>query len=225
MTDDSSTNSDLRNFVPESLIRRIKEHISESIAKSVRLFHLNEADEDSLTGALGQALSTSEQIVVVENGIRYTCSIESYKIGGKGIGAPESRTGADGIFQVCVLCGNQPIFRKGLPFQAKKISRYYEREAIPQAEMMLNTSGTGIVVRFGPKGYDAADARNLKKDSSNVPPAFPGFAPLNNVLGDKFLRCFIGKIGLAFDRKVSDPNVPKRKGFWVISTNIQRSDS
>ena len=85
----------MATLVPQGLLRRLKAHFRERIEEAQR-YRFNDADEDSLTGALGHALSTPERIVTVANGVTYSFAIESYKIRGEGPGAPERRTGADG---------------------------------------------------------------------------------------------------------------------------------
>jgi len=117
-----------------------------------------------------------------------------------------------------------PIFEKGLPFQAKKLGRYHESEVIPQAKQMLHTAETGVVLCFGPDEYEAADARHLVHKGSNGPNAAPEvFASLETVLGDQFLQCQIGRVGLSFDQDEPDPEDPSERGTWVISTRIRKT--
>ena len=121
--------NDLTTLVPQGLIRRLKTHFTEKIEEAVGRYRFNDADEDSLTGALGHALSTPQPVIVTAfKGAVYSFAIESYKILGKGPGTPERRTGADGIIQISVESDGKPIFAKGLPFQAKKLNRYHEAE-------------------------------------------------------------------------------------------------
>lgn len=222
MPDLPQANGDLTTLVPQGLLRRLKAHFGERIGEAVQRYRYNDADEDSLTGALGHALSTPERIVTVANGVTWSFAVESYKIRGKGPGAPERRTGADGIFQVSVHSNGKPIFEKGLPFQAKKLSRYRESEVALQTKQMLRTAHTGIVLRFGPEEYDAADARRLAHEGSVGPDVAPTvFTSLEAVLGDQFLQCQIGKVGLSFDRDERDPTAAGERGFWVIDTLIQ----
>jgi hypothetical protein len=218
---------DLTTLVPQGLIGRLKAHFTEKIEEAVERYRFNDADEDALTGALGHALSTPRPIVVtVFKGAVYSFAIESYKILGKGPGTPESRTGADGIIQISVESDGKPIFAKGLPFQAKKLNRFHEAEVAPQAEHMFRTSGSGIVLRFGPNGYDARDVRHsIPEKSDEEIPTPQGFAPLGTVLGDWFLKCEIGMRDLTFHRKEPDPNVDGKRGFWVVDTKILKAES
>lgn len=219
--------NDLTTLVPPGLIKRLGNHFSEGIEEAVAKYRFNETDEDSLTGALGQALSTPRPIAVTAlKGALYSFVIESHKILGKGPGTPESRTGADGIIQISVESEGKPFFAKGLPFQAKKLSRYREAEVATQAEKMLRTSHTGIVMRFSDRGYDARDVRHIAiKRIRERPPTPAGFTPLATVMADWFLRCKIGVKDLRFDREVSDPTNPGKLGFWVIDTRILKVES
>lgn len=219
----SPQNGPLASHVPAGLVRRLREHFTGKIEEAVQRYRFNEADEDSLTGALAHALSTPERIVTVANGVTYSFAIESYKILGKGPGTPESRTGADGIFQVSVQSNGKRIFEKGLPFQAKKLNRYRATEVLPQAKDMLRTSESGIVLCFSPDGYKAADARHLVGVSTEDISTPAGFHPLGSVLGDWFLECRVGRVGLTFDRHAPDPNAPAKRGFWVIDTQIRKT--
>lgn len=214
--------NDLTTLVPQDVIRRLKTHFTEKIEEAVARYRFNDADEDSLTGALGHALSTAKPIIVtVFDGMVYSFSIGSYKILGKGPGAPEKRTGADGIIQIRVESDGKRLFEKGLPFQAKKLNRYHEAEVAPQAKDMLRTSGSGIVLRFSPDGYDAQDVRHTVAAQTDEEISTPSeFAPLGTVMGEWFLKCQIGKRGLSFDREEPDPNVKDKRGFWVFDTKI-----
>ena len=219
--------NDLTTLVPQGLIRRLKTHFTEKIEEAVGRYRFNDADEDSLTGALGHALSTPQPIVVTAfKGAVYSFAIESYKILGKGPGTPERRTGADGIIQISVESDGKRLFTKGLPFQAKKLSRYCESQVVSQAADMFRTSRSGIVLRYGPNGYDACDVRHSAKEEIDEEIPTPrGFAPLGTVMGDWFLKCEIGSRGLTFDRDAPDPNVEGKRGFWVVDTKILKANA
>lgn len=219
--------NNLTTLVPHGLIRRLKTHFTEKIEEAVGRYRFNDSDEDSLTGALGHALSTPQPIIVTAvNGVVYSFAIESYKILGKGPGTPEKRTGADGIIQISVESNGKPLFAKGLPFQAKKLNSYQESEVAPQAKKMFLTSGSGIVLRFGPNGYDARDVRHsVAEEIVEKIPTPRGFMPLDSVMGDWFLKCEIGRRDLSFHREEPDPNVKGKRGFWVVNTKILKVDT
>lgn len=218
---DSADREDLTQLVPRGVLRAIKDHFKDEIRSAVQSYRFNEADEDSLTGALGQALSTPERVITVADKVRYSFSVESHKILGKGPGTPEKRTGADGIFQVRLWEGEQLLFHKGLPFQSKKKILYRQSAVMKQAQQMYKTSKSGLVLRFDSKGYDAADVRRMLDTNEDEDlQTTKGFVQLHEALGEWFLKCHIGRMGLSFDRKEPDPNVDGEKGFWVIDTSI-----
>ncbi len=224
MPEEWPPNNDLTTLVPRGLLRRIKAHFDEGVEEAVKKYRFHAEDEDALTGALAQALSTPEHIVSVLGGSRYSFAVESYKILGKGPGTPEKRMGADGIFQVSVREGDKQIFEKGLPFQAKRKDRYRPGEVLGQAKDLFRTAETGVILRYGPDGYDAADVRHLLHHDALVPfPTPPGFSALGTVLGDWFLQCHIGRVGLSFDKDEPDPNDLSKRGTWVISTRIRKT--
>jgi hypothetical protein len=204
-------NTSLADYVPTGLIRRIQSHFRDKIEEAVQRYQFNEVDEDSLTGALGHALSTPQKIVSISGAATYS------------FGTPESRTGADGIFQLSVETQGSALFAKGLPFQAKKLSRFTLGEVKPQAADMYRTSGTGMVLRFSPKGYDAEDVRHMFPMDGEPIATPPGFNRLEAMLGDWFLQCKLGRIGLRFDRNEADPHVRGKRGYWVFDTRILKS--
>ena len=67
----------MATLVPQGLLRRLKAHFRERIEEAVQRYRFNDADEDSLTGALGHALSTPERIVTVANGVTYSFATRS----------------------------------------------------------------------------------------------------------------------------------------------------
>lgn len=83
-----------------------------------RKFHMHAADEDSLTGGLGESLATNGTFSITVGEKKYKFVTEYYKVRGRGKGAPESIFGTDGIIQIRIT-NSQGIncFNKGLPFQ------------------------------------------------------------------------------------------------------------
>jgi hypothetical protein len=63
-------------------------------------FKYNAADEDSLTGALGERLTEPTPIVIQSGNEAFEWRTEAYKIRGRGRSAVEHELGADGIFQL-----------------------------------------------------------------------------------------------------------------------------
>lgn len=217
--------NDLTKLVPQGVIKRIRTHFNESIEEAVKRHRFNKNKEDGLTGGLVQAMAMPEQLVTVVKGAQFSFAVEVYTILGNGPGTPEKRTGADGIFQIIVRHGDKEIFSKGLPFQSKRDDQYTPKGVQEQAEIMFKTSGSGIVLRFSDTVFDALDVRHEVGDHDEQElPTEAGFHPLGTVLGDWFLQCHVGVLGLAFDENEPDPNKEKKRGYWVVSTEITKTD-
>jgi len=150
----------------------------------------------------------------------FSFKIESYKIRGRGKGAPEKALGADGIMQVSVNKDGHKVFSKGLPFQAKKFGGFQNEKVINQATDLLKTTKTGVVIRYSDKGYTAMDVRklmNLRKPDGG----WARYSPpkLATVFGDSFLDCEIGRVGLTFDRESVGAH---GRGSWVIDAQVKQ---
>src|SRR6478735_7183238 len=111
----------MRDILPDFVREVIRERYITGVSDAEATFRLNSEDEDSLTGALGQALATPKPIVVWDNEQVFVIQIQHHKVRGKGPGAPEKILGTDGIFELEVFDGDgHSIRKKGLPFQSKK---------------------------------------------------------------------------------------------------------
>ena len=112
--------SGLQELLPEDVISQIREQYASGIKIAERLFEKNSADEDAVTGALGQELTRIGKIPVNVGELLYEVEFDYQKLRGRGAKAPENFTGADGIFQISVFtCKGEVLFSKGLPFQSK----------------------------------------------------------------------------------------------------------
>lgn len=213
-----ANSGNLAQFIPKGLLNLIRDRIKSGIVDAEAKYSLNQDEEDAITGALGQAISTTGWMEFRSNEGDFTYEIKSYKLRGRGPDAPEKRLGADAIFQVAVFKGGQRIFGKGLPFQAKKGGGFQNAEVKRQAADLLRTSGTGIVVRYSEKGYSAVDVRDLvNAEGVQIAVELQKPKSLATMLGDDFIECRIGRLGLFFD-----PTQDERdgKGVWAISTHI-----
>lgn len=101
----------------------LADHYRVSIAAAVRGYADSAADEDAVTGALGQALRGEGTIRLDGKVVRWTTRYR--KLRGRGRGAPEKMLGADGIFEVELEDDEGVRSRKSLPFQAKNNSPSY----------------------------------------------------------------------------------------------------
>jgi hypothetical protein len=134
-------------LLPDGLKALIRDRYLAGVSDALAKYAFHAADEDSLTGALGNAISMPHAVVFGDGHRQYSYQVSYRKIRGRGPGAPEKQLGADGIFQIEVTDerGRQT---KGLPFQSKKGWRSVDSNLLKQARRMLETAGDGIVIDY-----------------------------------------------------------------------------
>lgn len=187
-----STISDL--LKDETLRRTLANHYHRGIEAAVEAYEDNAADEDAVTGALGQALRGQGAVVLNDKVIGWKTSYR--KLRGRGANAPEKHFGADGIFEVEVEDGDGLLSRKSLPFQAKNdVASYGKADLVDQAAKLTGFPGGGIVVNYRPDGYSAVDAKSVASKDVNRRDE----RPLAEVLSDEFLACKCGSTAYFFE--------------------------
>ncbi len=202
----------MRDLLPDELVRLIHDRFVAGVADAEAKFDLSEGDEDSLTGALGNSISMPETLTYSDGRVAYEWRSYYRKIRGRGPGAPEKPTGADGIFQIEVTDEHGNVLRqKGLPFQAKKRWTYADRKLVEQAANMMDGMGGGIVIDYAERGNTACDARavigtdggkkSLRKNGK--------IKSLGQVLRNDFVECKVGINGLYYD--------PDEKAFRTMA--------
>lgn len=214
----------MRDLLPPLVLESLRDRYVAGVADAEAHYDLHRADEDSVSGALGQSIAMRAPVVFSDGEHTYVVRIRYRKVRGRGPGAPEHRYGADGLFQIAVTDQNGCTVRqKGLPFQAKMNWRGRNKELLKQAERMEANFHSGIVVDFTPKGYSACTVQAAVASRGSRPAAdrFGAIRPLGQVLGRDFLDCTIGTIGLYYDTDRATFNVDEiRPGMHVISTDI-----
>lgn len=209
----------LEHLLPKQFLALIRDRIKAGVSDAEAKFRLNQDEEDSLTGALAQAISTTAPLRFGGPEGVFDFAIESYKLRGRGEGAPEKRLGADGILQISVSKNGRSVFAKGLPFQAKKFGGFANAAVRKQAHDLYDTSQSGIIVRYSDKGYTGTDVRNLLNDAgAGLAAQKPPTATLATLFGDSFLDCEIGRMNLTYDR---DALFQAKRGAWVINTIVR----
>jgi hypothetical protein len=193
----------VQEFLPPEILAAIASQYRRAGTAAVRNYETQKADEDSLTGALGASLAMVEGEAAA-HGVRYTWRTLSWKVRGRGPGAPESINGADAFLTFEVLDADGKFLRtKALPVQAKKIWDGKDSDLVEQVRKMQSLYGASLVVDFRPEGYfafegdDVLAADGRRKD---VPP--DRIKALGDLLADDFLTCKIGAIGLRYDDTV-----------------------
>jgi hypothetical protein len=215
---------ELRELVPSLVLATIREQLITGVADAEANFEDSEADEDSLTGALGQSIARSHRVAILEGDHEYVIRMRYRKVRGRGRGAPERPFGADGIFQIEVLNGDKAsVWRKGLPFQSKKRWFGTDSRVVAQARKMINATGTGLVIDYSESGYRACPATVAIEHGGRAREIREArqLRPLGQVLGNDFLECRIGAEGLYFDPETE--SFEAEADMHLIETLVQRS--
>lgn len=193
---------ELGDLVPRAVIESIRDRLIVGVADAEAGFEYSKADEDTLTGALGQSILRNGSVVIRINGEEYAVRTYYRKVRGRGSGAPEKPTGADGIFQIEVLnADGTPVWTKGLPFQSKKEWRGTNSRLASQAGDMIAMAGQGLIIDYSSVGYRACSASAVLEHSGRATAVSKarGLRPLGQILGNDFLDCTVGVEGLTYD--------------------------
>lgn len=195
----------MRDILSPRIFGALHDRYTAGVADAEAAFDQHRADEDSLTGALGQSLATTRPLVFRGPLGVIAVDITYRKLRGRGRNAPEKIFGADGIFQLEVRGhdGNM-IRRKGLPFQAKTGWKGKDKKLLAQAQNMERHTPGSIVVDYSRSGYSActAQAAIAANGSRAQVDRFGSMKKLGQVLGNDFLECKIGKVGLFYDADI-----------------------
>jgi hypothetical protein len=165
------------------------------------------------------------------NAQSYRWRANHYKLRGRGKGAAERKSGADGIFQLEVLDESGNVLHgKGLLFQAKKEWRGKDQNLLKQVTLLEEYSPSAIVIDYRRSGFTGIAGREVIQAQGNRR-AIPSQenVRLAEILGDEFVRCRRGDIGTFWNSetrmlehevgvRVTPPPVPQH----VITTAVQR---
>ncbi len=214
----------MRDILPAEVINALRDRYITAVSDAKDAYAMNCADEDALTGALGQSLAMPrEQRFRMGTAGTVTVRIGYTKLRGRGKNAPEKLYGSDGVFQMEVQDAHGQIIRsKGLPFQTKKNWNSKNSKLAEQAADMERQTPGGIVIDFSRNGYKACSAAAViaADGSRRTINSGVGMRGLGQVLGGDFLNCSIGTIGLYFDpeREVYDRHEQR---LHLITTRIE----
>jgi hypothetical protein len=191
----------VEDILPPAVINSLRDHFYAGVTLAELGYTHGAGDEDSLTGALGQALFTpGRQRIGTPDGL-FEWSTHYFKLRGRGAGAPEKHFGADGIFQLEVSDEVSGKYRKkGLLFQAKREWHSKDSQLVQQCERMRALESDSIVIDYSPRGYQAFDA-GLVVAVDGKRAAIPTGSErrLAETLGDDFVRCRRGVEGISYD--------------------------
>ncbi len=186
----------LEEATSAQVTEKLRRHFKKAVKRAEENASEHWQDEDALTGALGERMISKGKIEVPADGGRYVISVSSKKLRGRGIGAEEKLLGADFFMSIVVKRSGKVVYQKGLPAQAKKVGNSDRKGAVKQAETMMSTLGTGLIVQYTQDGYRAMPAEEF------VHSDFDRVSETRDTLGDwmcSFTDCKIGKENLSID--------------------------
>jgi hypothetical protein len=184
--------------LPEPVVRTLRSHFYAGVKQAEARFSYHAADEDAVTGGLGERL-IEPPVVIQVDGRAYRWHTSYYKVRGRGLDAPERRLGADGIFQIEVLDERgQLVVRKGLLFQSKIEWHGRDGRLLEQARELLAQSPSAIVIDYSRNGYKAVSAEDVVRGDGNRRRVRTAKS-LAEVLGDEFVGCTRGQEGLYWE--------------------------
>lgn len=214
----------MRDILPAHLVDFLRDRYIAGVAMAEASYAESSADEDAITGALGQAIAMPTPTVFSGPQGIYEVKISYRKVRGRGRDAPERLYGSDGIFQITVTDEHGEVVRqKGLPFQSKKNWSGRNSALADQARDMQSSTGEGLIIDFTPNGYSACGSSlvaEVNGDRREVDRQ-RGTRPLGVTLGIDFLNCTVGRVGLFYDSEKerymeNDNLVPPRHALTTI---------
>lgn len=200
----------IKNKIPKHTFDAIKTHLTQNSKISERRWYSIKDEEDAGTGDFCGQLS-SEWTKFNANDSRTGRWRINYRKFGSRKNSLEPLTGADGIFQIAIFNSfGEPIYRKGILFQAKKEPIKNKRELFEQIDKMGNfTSKKGnAVFVFGENGYYGMTGSKYKKNPVNR--NFAKDDTIGNFLANEFMECNAGEENLYFPVKKDQLILPRK---------------
>jgi hypothetical protein len=194
----------------------ISRHLRRSGQRAHRDWLVNEANEDSLTGAAFADFRTRHARRVYTDGQEWLWRVTTRKFGSGGKNSEEKLTGADGIIEIEIR--HKPtgqVERKALLIQAKKQWSGKNQKLFQQtSEMEKLAPGSSAVFDYSPNGYASIDGRSVISAAGDHKKVEDGSQfPLGDFLADLFLTCKVGLRGLYYEprrRMLQLPAAPGR---------------
>jgi hypothetical protein len=211
------------DLLPPQLLQSLRDRYLAGVADAEFFYSQNSADEDAVTGALGQALAMRDPVIFSNGRQQYQLQVSYRKVRGRGPNAAEKRFGIDGVFQIRITDQYDEVVRqKALPFQAKMNWRGKNKDLAVQAGKMEVLQG-GIVIDYTPTGYSACPSKAVFASHGSRPQVerFGVVRPLGQVLANDFLNCTVGKIGAFYESDDSLGVIAEfLGGAHVVTTSI-----
>jgi hypothetical protein len=182
----------------EGIRRTLSDHYRSGVAAAVQRYADSAADEDAVTGALGQALRGQGELAMPDGRIvRWATRYRELR--GRGRSAPDKHLGADGLFEVEMEDEERDRSRKSLPFQARNAAAGYGDSLLRGQAKRLNAfPGGGVVINYRSEGYVAVDASLVAEGEATRNSEMP----LADALAEDFIGCRRGSTAYLFEPSV-----------------------
>jgi hypothetical protein len=211
----------VKDIIPPRVFSEVANHLRQRGAKAHKDWLVNQANEDSLTGAAFAKFRTGRTRRVYVERDEWLWRVSTNKFGSGGKGSEERLTGADGIIEIEIRhLGSGQIEKKGLLVQAKKRWKGNNSKLLQQVSDMEHlVSRSSAIIDYGPLGYrgiDGHEALRVAADRRLVEPTAD--LGLGDFLADRFLTCEAGRRGLFFDahrRILYLPGEPEAIAFRI----------
>lgn len=188
-----------RLYIPEEVLRSIKDHIEEAIPRATSGFISANEDEDTMTGELGASLRSGTRTVMVNraeiNG-PWKWSIDYVKFRGRGKDATERHVGADGIIELSLDWSGRKE-SKSLLFQAK-MDWQSDASLMQQAVLMSTWREASIFVNYTETAIESFSIDSVLRSRGKHSDAKDSL-PFADALTKYFLECKVGSTDLAYD--------------------------
>jgi hypothetical protein len=188
-------------------------HYRRGVEAAIEGYPQARADEDTVTGALGQALLGRGAFQLSDGRVvTWNTSYTRFGSGGRSDGA-EPRYGADGIFEIQLTDDDGITTRKSLLFQAKKEAYTYgDARLRRQARQIASVPGGAIVIDYRPGRFVALDAGAIAggRDGGLVE------RDLADVLAEQFVVCTRGSSAYFFDPDAETLSVFTVSGRLIV---------
>jgi hypothetical protein len=182
----------------ERIRRTLADHYRSGVAAAVRGYLDSAADEDALTGALGQALRGQGELAMPDGRV-VRWATRHRRLRGPGRNAPEKHLGADGLFEVEMEDEERDRSRKSWPFQATNAAAGYGDSLLRgQAKRLSAFPGGGVVINYRSGGYVAVDAGLVAEGEATR----NSEVPLADALAEHFVGCRSGSTAYMFEPSV-----------------------
>lgn len=191
----------MKDLLPQAVLDEIGRQYRSAVEMASHDFEDFAADEDSVTGALGQTMKNVVKGTITIGGREFGWSTTARKLRGRGANAPEKKIGADALVELEVWDTDGTMAgQKLVAIQTKTEWTGKDRLLPGQAKKLSKLSGGGIVVDFREGDYRAVEANvvaRAKGDRRNVPDE--KVRPFGDVLAGDFLECLVGSRDTYFD--------------------------